>query len=105
MAVEREDGTVVISVVTTGAELAHFSLPSSVEGLRSTLEFAADDSRVYAVSEGIEEADGRMDVWDIRPDTWVATACRTADDQLSDDQLFALTRIHQLDVSSCAYRP
>jgi hypothetical protein len=83
MAIQRADGTVVISKLPTGTTIGTFQLPAQIEGLRTGLAFSHDGNTLYAVTEGQTEDLGQIERWQLTPEKWVAAACRSAGRELT----------------------
>lgn len=78
MAYERADGRVVIADVASGAEIGGFSVPASVEALKTGLAFSDDGASLAAVTEGTGSI-GRIQRWIVDPTQLMASLCATSE--------------------------
>jgi WD40 repeat protein len=91
MAVQRADGTVVISQLPTGTTIGTFQLPAQIEGLRTGMAFSHDGNTLYTVTEGRTEDLGQIEQWQLVPEKWAAAACRSAGRELTATEWRSVT--------------
>jgi WD40 repeat protein len=78
-AFQRDDGTVEVRDTASGDLLLSFGLPSSIEGIRTSLAFSLDGSRLFTVTEGNGDTDpGQAQEWTLDPQIQSATGCAAA---------------------------
>jgi hypothetical protein len=97
---QRPDGVVIVTDVDSGEEVARFQLPASAEALKTTVVFDDDETEAVSVTEGAGD-EGMVQVWQLRPAAWAASACETAGHRLTTQQIRTLTGVRGLDVAAC----
>ncbi|QFZ19579.1 TIR domain-containing protein [Saccharothrix syringae] len=80
----RDDGTIVVADLDTGAVLG--PLPATLSGGRVGVAFSGDGIRLVTVTEGAGTGLGRAVHRDISDETMVRTACATAGRDLRADE-------------------
>jgi len=76
IAQRRSDGLVVVTAADSGRQLGAVDLPPGRAAEKTSFAFLPNASELISVTEGDE--DGLYTRWTLTPDTWTATACRTA---------------------------
>ena len=91
-ALHRSDGSVEISDLRSGSAIG--AVPVAVDDVKLSYGYAGDGSRlVLALPEAVDPRypKGLLTSIDLRPETWVALACRSVDRELTPDEWRRLT--------------
>jgi WD40 repeat protein len=75
MAYQEQSGRIVVRRLSTGEQLASFTVPAQIEGIKSGFAFTPDGRRLVVVTEGGQSDNGHVEDWQIATGSLVGSLC------------------------------